>query len=258
MKILLHSSKTMKPVVTSQIGLTLPLFEAESIELNKLLASYSVSELSRLMNVSVILAEKVAQQTKTRTAMTPSAAALTFRGDIYSGLSADKWTQDDALYAQEHLIIMSGLYGLLRPFDGIRPYRLEMGYPLKLEDGMTLTQYWERRLERSFNPTDSYVNLTAYEYFKVIEKSLARSTVIAPKFLTVSPKTGEATFVTVHTKIARGAFANWMIKNRVQDPKDLPDFNELGYHFAPELSTTIQPVYVCQSFGGIGLSVRLT
>lgn len=179
-----------------------------------------------------------------------------FKGDIYSGLQVATWQEADRTYAQEHLLILSGLYGALRACDGIWPYRLEMGY--KLPNGKSMYDFWGGKLARAIVPeTTHIVNLSAVEYTKALLPYVEQE-VITPKFMTISPKTGEPTFVTVHAKIARGAFARWMITNRIDDVGRLRDFTELEYRYDAELSTAEQPVFICKTFKGIGLSVRLT
>lgn len=258
MKILLHSSKTMKSEWSLVHALTHPLFIRQAVYVNAVLHDLDVNQLARLMHINNQLAANVKQRIDEWNDFAEgSAAALTFRGDIYSGLSAVRWNKDDANFAQTHLLILSGLYGLLRPFDAIKPYRLEMGYKLQLPDGTNLDKYWENELAHSLDVDETYVNLTAKEYYKVIQKQLDTAHVITPKFLTMNDKKGEPVFVTVHAKIARGAFANWLIKNKINSPNDIPSFNELNYVYDKNLSTPTEPVFVCKTFGGLGLSVRL-
>lgn len=179
-----------------------------------------------------------------------------FVGDIYSGLQVQTWTAADRKYAHDHLVVLSGLYGALRACDGILPYRLEMAY--KLPDGSSLYGYWGSKIAELLPAsTSTIVNLSALEYTKAV-LPYTDDPVVAPKFLTVSPKTGEPTFVTVHAKIARGAFAGWLVRNRVDDVSRLYEFTDLGYKYDEGLSTPEQPVFVCQKFEGLGLSVRLT
>lgn len=102
------------------------------------------------------------------------------------------------------------------------------------------------------------INLSSVEYTKAILPYLKNSTVITPRFLTVEPKTKEPKFVVVHAKIARGAFASWLVKERIEDPKRLKEFTDLGYKYDPGQSTTNEPAYVADKFGGLGLSLRLT
>lgn len=258
MKILLHSSKTMKPESTTIHELTTPQFINEAVYINQTLRSLDESQLASLMSITTTLAGKVKERIGLWDSEPKgSAAALTFRGDIYSGLSAGQWDRDDAAFAQDNLLIMSGLYGLLKPFDGIKPYRLEMGYKLQLPGDLRLDRFWEKQLARKLDIDDTYINLTAKEYFMVVESQLKESCVISPKFLTVNNKTGAPTFVTVHAKIARGSFANWLIKNKVNDPKNITDFNYLNYAYDQSLSMSTEPVFVCREFGGLGLSIRL-
>ena len=258
MKILLHSSKTMKAESTSAHQLTTPRFITQATYLNGLLASMTAEEVSQLMAISEPLAKDVKARIRDWTnSGDGTAAALTFRGDIYSGLSAGQWDTRAAAFAQEHLLILSGLYGVLRPFDAIKPYRLEMGYKLHTNEGVRLDTYWERQLVPAIDASDTYLNLTANEYFKTVKKQLSAARVISPKFLTVSPKTGQPTFVTVHAKIARGSFANWLVTNQIDDPSQIIDYTDLNYHYDAASSTKSEPVFVCQEFGGLGLSVRL-
>ena len=258
MKILLHSSKTMKPESTSIHGLTVPRFIDQAVYINEVLQHIDKTRLARLMGINAVLASKVKERIDSWGEKAQgSPAALTFRGDIYSGLSAGQWDKQDAVFAQNNLLIMSGLYGLLRPFDKIKPYRLEMGYKLKLPNSMSLDKFWENELAHKLDPSDLYINLTAKEYFRVIEGQLSKSDVISPKFLTVSEKTKLPVFVTVHAKIARGSFANWLIKNKVNDPKEIISFGQLNYVYDESLSTESEPTFVCSKFGGLGLSIRL-
>lgn len=258
MRILLHSSKTMKPEATHIHELTVPQYLDCAEQLQDVLTHLSQRDIAHVMQLTDTLAA-TAQQLIQAWSDTGegTAAALTFRGDIYSGLSAGQWSHSDAAFAQRHLLILSGLYGLLQPFDAIKPYRLEMGYKLQVDSHTRLDAFWQQQLDRALDPTDTYVNLTANEYFKVVKKQLSATRVISPKFLTISPKTGQPTFVTVHAKIARGSFANWLITNQIDDPSLIIDYTDLNYRYDAVLSTESQPVFVCREFGGLGLSVRL-
>jgi cytoplasmic iron level regulating protein YaaA (DUF328/UPF0246 family) len=258
MKILLHSSKTMKPETSSVHRLTTPQFIDQASYLNEVLRGIDKVQLATLMGISQKKAASVDQQIDNwRESKMGTPAALTFRGDIYSGLSAALWDKSDAGFAQKNLLILSGLYGLLRPFDEIMPYRLEMGYRLKLDESLNLDKFWEKEMADILDANDSYINLTSKEYFKVVNKRLSKAEIISPKFLSVSEKTNEPVFVTVHAKIARGSFANWLIKNKVEDIKKITGYNDLNYSYEEALSDEYQPVFICRKFGGLGLSVRL-
>ncbi|HLG25507.1 MAG TPA: YaaA family protein, partial [Candidatus Gracilibacteria bacterium] len=185
-----------------------------------------------------------------------SLAIDSFIGDIYSGLRADKLSPADRDYADRTLRILSGLYGIIRPYDGIYPYRLEMEYKLPDPEFSNLYKYWGKAIADCIPEKGPIVNLASEEYTQTITPFVDASRIISPKFLTVSPKTGEPAFVVVHAKIARGAFARWLITSRTEDFKALTQFHDLGYRFHQKLSTPDCPVFVCDTFGGKGLSMK--
>jgi len=229
----------------------------EASQLVEWLRTLSVAELERMMQISPKKADEVLRMfTEWSDDASQQVPAIdAFIGDIYSGLQVQTWSDDDRRYAHKHLLILSGLYGALRACDGILPYRLEMGY--KLPDGTSVYTFWGNKIATLLPvETDAIINLSAIEYTKAI-LPYTSVPVVTPKFLTISPKTGEPTFVTVHAKIARGAFARWLIQSRIEDVAQLPEFSDLGYVYEKSLSTPEQPVFVCKEFKGIGLSVRL-
>jgi cytoplasmic iron level regulating protein YaaA (DUF328/UPF0246 family) len=175
----------------------------------------------------------------------------------YSGLRASALSKDDRDYAQQTLRILSGLYGILRPYDGVCPYRLEMGYKLPSQPFSNLYAYWGSSIAETFPKEGLIVNLSAVEYTRAVMPYLDVSRVVAPRFLTIHSKTGEPSQVIVHTKIARGAFARWLIVSRITSLNEMVQFNDLNYDYNAALSTPSEPVFVCKTFGGIGLSVRL-
>lgn len=258
LQILIHSSKTMRVPTAHEQPLGQPKFLADARELVGQFRDASADKLIAYMNISPAKAAEVHKLYSQWTAdpKRQSPAVDTFVGDIYSGLQVNEWTQRDRHYAHTHLLILSGLYGALRACDGIAPYRLEMGY--KLPSGESMYHYWGHRIATLLPDTTScIINLSAVEYTKTV-LPFVTVPVIAPKFLTLNETTGKPTFVTVHTKIARGAFASWLIRHRISDLRELPRFHELGYEYVAEFSTFEQPVFICKSFGGLGLSVRLT
>ncbi len=258
MQILLHSSKTMRIPDRCHAPLGVPQLLMQAEELAEIWRGASPTDIQSLMKVSDKKAVEVANLYSTWSSDidTQVPAIDAFIGDIYSGLQVQTWSDEDRVYAHQHLLILSGLYGGLRACDGVMPYRLEMGY--KMPDGRSMYQFWGDSIA-SLLPTgaDCILNLSAVEYTKAL-LPYTNLPVITPKFLTVSPKTGEPTFVTVHTKIARGAFARWVVQNLVEDVAQLQNFSDLNYRYDPSLSTTAQPVFVCHEFGGLGLSVRLS
>ncbi|MGV9001870.1 MAG: YaaA family protein [Candidatus Saccharimonadaceae bacterium] len=272
--ILLHSSKTMRTVGVKSNKSTgdSPMLFAESKDLSSYLKTLSSSELQRSMSITKLLAEKTRKQYQMWGDFSATLPAIDiFLGDIYSGLQASSFTPAERKYANEHLFILSGLYGVLRALDEIQPYRLEMGYKLPgnthdqtLPNITSLYEFWGYAIAQQLPKNQPIINLSAKEYtkavfpyFKNIE-GLQNVKIISPKFLTISPKTGEATFVTVHAKITRGAYARWLIQHRIEDLDKLKEFNDLGYHYSKELSTEEEPVFVAKEFKGLGLSIRLT
>lgn len=236
-----------------------PALVPQASQLATYLQSLSAEQIAKSMHISGALAVKTKQMLAewTTSPKKQSLAIDSFIGDIYSGLQAATLSQDDRQYANQTLCILSGLYGILRPLDAICPYRLEMGYKLPDEPYRNLYKYWGDRIASTLPEQGSIINLTAIEYAKTVTPFVDASCVVTPKFMTINPKTGEPGFVVVHAKIARGAFAHWLIKNRAHDSTDLTAFNDLGYTYNKELSTPAEPVFVCKTFGGLGLSVRL-
>ncbi len=260
MIILIHSSKTMRPAVENSRPLSSPLLANDALLLANMLKQLNQTELMSMMKVSPKLADSTKQLLNewSNQSSLQRAAVDSFLGDIYSGLQSQNWDAADKQYAQKNLRILSGLYGLLKPFDAIYPYRLEMGYKIPNQSFKNMYEFWSDKIASSLPIGELILNLTAVEYSSVVTKYVRSELIISPRFLTINPKTSQPIFVAVHAKIARGAFANWCIKNRVSDTKRLNSFKEIGYSYEAELSDANTPAYVCKEFGGLGLSVRLT
>lgn len=241
------------------IALEQPILLEKAKELANYLRTLDVTDVQSAMAVSTKLAEDTRSLIRSWTSepKSLSAALDTFAGDIYSGLQTHTWTVSDRSHANKVLRILSGLYGILKPLDGIHPYRLEMGYKLPNPAYRNLYKFWGTEIATILPNTGPIVNLAAAEYSKTVLPYVDSSRVVTPRFLTISPKTKEPTFVVVHAKIARGAFAQWIIKNKISSPDQLINFNLLGYRYDPERSTNAEPVFVCEQFEGLGLSVRL-
>jgi cytoplasmic iron level regulating protein YaaA (DUF328/UPF0246 family) len=238
---------------------TKPEFLAQATEIAKYMKTLSEKDIARVMKISPELSAKTKTLINAWTSAPAkqTAAIDSFLGDIYSGLQAHDLNARDRTFAQKHLRILSGLYGLLKPLDGIVPYRLEMAYKLPDEKFRNLYSFWADSLAASVRRED-IVNLSSAEYGKAVLPHVGDVKVVTPKFLSVSAKTKEPTFVVVHAKIARGAFAHWLINERVQSFADLADFADLNYKYSKKLSSELEPVFVAKEFGGLGLSVRLT
>jgi cytoplasmic iron level regulating protein YaaA (DUF328/UPF0246 family) len=259
MIILMHSSKTMRPPAAPARTTGTPALLDRAEELIGYLRTLDPDQLTRIMKISEDLAVRTHEQyldwSTDPAAQTP--AAQTFVGDIYSGLQVDTFSAADRRYADAHLRILSGLYGVLRPYDAISPYRLEMGYRLPPGPYANLYRFWGDAVARHLPRRGPIVNLAANEYSRVVSAHVDAGRIVTPKFLTADPTTGQPKFVVVHAKIARGAFARWLVTNRVGDAA-LPEFAEIGYRYDRAASTPAEPVFVCAQFGGKGLSVRLT
>lgn len=258
--ILLHSSKTMRPPNAKFTSYQKPALLEEAIELADYVRTLAPNDLQTAMNISPGMATKTHKLLQVwsmeRSLQRPAIDA--FLGDIYSGLQVQSFSEDDRKYANDHLFILSGLYGLLRALDSIHPYRLEMGYRLPNEPFKSLYEFWGDSIAKLLPAGHTIINISAVEYTKAVFPYLKNARIITPKFLTVSPKTGEPVFVTVHAKVARGAFARWLIQNKIDDESAISGFNDIGYAYEKSLSTVENPVFVCKEFKGIGLSVRLT
>ncbi len=259
MIILLHTSKTMRPPNVDAQPLPRPELLDKAVVLSNYLKSLSAEQLIKTMHVSAKLADKTHDLIAGWTDK-PSAQRVaidSFLGDIYSGLQVPDWSDTDREYGNSCLRILSGLYGVIKPLDGIHPYRLEMGYRLPSKKFANLYNYWGDSVAKSLPSSGLIINLAALEYSKVVTDYVDKARIITPSFLTLNQTTNQPTFVVVHAKIARGAFAHWLIKNRISDTTRLKGFNDLGYKYDEKLSKAGLPVFVCKNFGGLGLSLRL-
>lgn len=255
--VLIHSSKTMRSLKAAR-QVTLPQLLAKTKPLAAYLQTLTVDQLQTVMHISKPLSQKVHHTLAEWNAASGQSLAIdSFVGDIYSGLRASTLSEDDRDYAQRTLRILSGLYGILRPYDGVRPYRLEMGYRLPSEIFGNLYKYWGVDIVETLPKKGLIVNLSAAEYTKTITPYIDASRVVAPRFLTINSSTGRPSQVIVHTKIARGAFARWLMTSRVTAQHELMRFDDLNYRYDPALSTPSEPTFICAAFGGIGLSMRL-
>ena len=167
-------------------------------------------------------------------------AIFAFKGDVYSGLELKDFTEDDYAYAQDHLRILSGLYGCLRPLDLIQPYRLEMKTKLKNERGDNLYQFWDDRITKSINKELKkqkeavLINLASNEYFKSVKPKLLAGRLLNINFK--ETKDGKTRVVAIFAKRARGMMADYIIRNRIEKPEDIKKFKLGGYKFNKDLS----------------------
>ena len=250
MNILINSSKTMI-ATPAHADLQKPALLKQAKQLDAILKDYSAPELAKLMHLSPKLAgETHALIARWNTRPLKQTAAIdAFKGDIYRGLVAETFTPEERCHANESLRILSGLYGILRPLDGIMPYRLELMYPLSGEGFSNLYQFWGTAIAGKIAKKGTIVNLASQEYFRVIEPFVDPRRVVEPQFMVRMTPEAEITFAAVYAKVARGAFARWLITTRLTDPADFPAFSEHGYRYQPELSTLEKPYFLKQIAG---------
>jgi cytoplasmic iron level regulating protein YaaA (DUF328/UPF0246 family) len=217
-----------------------PDFQKEANSLAATARQLSQTGLRQLMGISADLAKlnqaRFKAFEKQSDVRNSKQAALAFAGDTYVGLQADGFSSDDLTFAQEHLRILSGLYGVLRPLDRIQPYRLEMGSRLKTRRGTNLYAYWGDQLGKVLDQAADggpVINLASTEYFKATGKKMA-STVITPSFKEDSGV--ELKMIGFFAKKARGMMARYMVENRITDAEALKAFDLEGYGFRPDLS----------------------
>ncbi|QFU10012.1 hypothetical protein PARPLA_00425 [Rhodobacteraceae bacterium THAF1] len=174
-------------------------------------------------------------------------AAWAFAGDTYQGLEMPTLDEAAQAFADDHLRILSGLYGVLRPRDGIEAYRLEMGSKLKTRRGKSLYDFWGDRLSQVLNDdaaaagTHVLLNCASQEYFGAVDAKALNLQVITPRFL--DEKNGQAKVISFHAKRARGAMARFVCEHRITDPAALMDFDTAGYAYAPDLSEPDAPAF---------------
>jgi cytoplasmic iron level regulating protein YaaA (DUF328/UPF0246 family) len=240
----------MAPAETG-VPITQPRLRDDTNKLAVVAKTQTAEDLKRLMHISENLAtmnfERFQAFNLDNRSNTAKPAGLAFDGDVYWGLAADSLSEDTLSYAQDHLRILSGLYGVLRPMDAIQPYRLEMGTKMANGRGKSLYEFWGTRIANRLNMDladhvdTTVVNLASNEYFKAVDAKALGRTVIGAKFLNV--KDGETRSLMYYAKHARGAMARWIMANRVDRVGGLKDFNAGGYTFDGIASTGSELVF---------------
>ncbi len=219
-------------------------------ELHKILVTYSVNDLKDLMNVSDKIAElnynRFKHWEEPSKSNSSKQAIYAFKGDVYSGLDAESIKEDKLEFLQENLRIISGFYGLLRPFDKILPYRLEMSTKLGNARGKNLYEFWGDNITNLLNndieDENSYVvNLASNEYFKSIKKNKLKNKIITPIFKEF--KNGTYKTIAIYAKKARGLMSRFIIDNKIQKPENLKSFNLERYSFDTNLSDDYNYVF---------------
>jgi len=252
MTIIISPAKKLTPTNNSLgVKTTKNEFPTKLNELVDYAKSLSEQDLIDKMKISPSLAQlnfdrfQKFQDTPSSNAITQ--AIYTFKGDTYVGVKAENFTKDDLLFAQQNLLIISGLYGILKPLDGIQPYRFEMGTKIDFNGYKSLYEFWmvplfefmKKRVETEKN---GILNLASEEYSKVINFNKIGCKIVTPVFKT--EKNGELKTVGILSKRARGMMANYVIKNKIRDYAEVNEFSEDGYGYSKKLSTSSRPVFI--------------
>jgi cytoplasmic iron level regulating protein YaaA (DUF328/UPF0246 family) len=249
---LLSPAKKMNMALAETVvPITQPRLRDDTNELAIVAKTQTAEDLKRLMHISNNLATINFERFQTfnldNRSNTAKPAALAFDGDVYWGLEAGSLSEDTLSYAQDHLRILSGLYGVLRPMDAIQPYRLEMGTKMANGRGSSLYNFWGVRIAEQLNvdladhADTTIINLASNEYFKAVDTKALGRAVIAVKFLNV--KDGEARLLMYYAKHARGTMARWIMENRIDRADGLKDFNVAGYTLDGITSTENELVF---------------
>ena len=231
---------------------SVPIYMDEAEKLVKKKRSLYKKKVKDLMLISDALTELNKgryQSWEGRTELTEKSrqAVFAFTGDVYQGLEAKTLSKTNLEYAQNHLLILSGMYGAIKPLDIIEPYRLEMGTSLKVGRANNLYEFWKDKPTKLINEAlknhheKVVVNLASNEYFKVINKKKVEGDVISPEFK--DAKNGKYKIISFFAKKARGLMSRYIIENQITKPEDLKGFDYAGYRFNAEMSKEEIPVF---------------
>ncbi len=219
---------------------TKPIFQNETSQLVDHLKKITVDNLQELMSISKKLGELNYQRFQDFQKNPERQAILAFDGDVYDGIDKKNYNEKDFNFAQNHVIILSGLYGLLRPLDSIKPYRLEMGTNFKNFNFFikNLYDFWSEKITQEINqnPAKIIINLASQEYFSAINSSKINKKII--EIIFQEKKNGNLKTIGINSKKARGLMTNFAIKNKISNPQNLQDFCEENYQFDSSLSNS--------------------
>ena len=255
MIIVLSPAKTLDYSSTNNIDdYSSPVFLQKSKDLIGELKKKKPNEIAKLMKLSDKLTSLNVDRYQTWKAQKKPSnnsrqSIYVFKGDVYQGLDIESFSKKDTDFAQKHLRILSGLYGILKPLDVIEPYRLEMGTKLKTNKGSDLYDFWgkhiSKEIEKELNRMKSktLINLASNEYYDSVQSLSEDIKVIAPIFKDKG-KDGKYKIISFYAKKARGYMASWLIKNQINKEKDISSFSEEGYKFSIEDSQCGSPVFL--------------
>jgi len=236
--------------VTTQYSQPEMLNQSES--LINILTTKSPADIESLMKISPKLSElnveRYHQWSKPFKPSNAKQALLAFKGDVYTGLDAETFSEDDFTYAQNHLRILSGLYGILKPLDLMQAYRLEMGIRLENPKGKNLYEFWGSDITNKINTqlksinSDVLLNLASNEYFKSVKKKEVEGDIVTPVFK--DWKNDQYKMISFYAKKARGLMSAWVIQNQVSELSQLNKFNVDGYKYSENDSDPFNPVFL--------------
>ena len=226
-----------------------PLFANKAKQINNILKELSAPDLGGLMSISPKLSDLnwLRNQDFQKNNSKEKQAIFAFNGDVYEGIDANNISNSNHEKLQKTLRILSGLYGILKPFDKIKPYRLEMGTKIAINESKNLYEFWKKDITNSLlneiQDKDIIVNLASNEYFSVIDSSLIRNKIVSPVFKDF--KNGKLKIISFYAKKARGLMTRFLIDNDIQSSSDIESFNSSGYKFSSdETSNILEPVFV--------------
>lgn len=250
MKILISPAKSLdfENKVETSFN-TVPLFNDKAIQVNNSIKDLSAPDLSRLMTISPKLSDLnwLRNQDFQKNNSKEKQAIFAFNGDVYDGIDANTISTSNHEKLQSTLRILSGLYGILKPFDKIKPYRLEMGTKISIDGSKNLYDFWKKNvtdsISKEIKEEEIIINLASNEYFSVIDSSLIDNKIITPQFKDF--KNGKLKIISFYAKKARGLMTRFLIDNDIQSSSDIENFNSSGYTFSQaETADSTSPVFV--------------
>ena len=250
MKILISPAKSLdfENIVETDIN-SVPQFNDKAIQINNSIKDLSAPDLSKLMTISPKLSDLnwLRNQDFQKNNSKEKQAIFAFNGDVYDGIDANTISTSNHEKLQSSLRILSGLYGILKPFDKIKPYRLEMGTKISIDGSKNLYDFWKKNVTDSIlkeiKEEEIIVNLASNEYFSVIDSSLIDNKIITPQFKDF--KNGKLKIISFYAKKARGLMTRFLIDNDIQSSSDIENFNSSGYTFnQAETADSSSPVFV--------------
>ena len=252
MILLLSPSKTIDTShTTSSSSSSTPRFISEAEHIVNKLRKLNTNDLAKLMKISPKLSElnydRYQHWNKDHNLSNSKQAILSFKGEVFTGLDAASFSDGDLSYSQSHLMILSGLYGVLRPLDLIQPYRLEISTKISIGNSTSLYNFWQSHITKNINnelkehSNNPIINLASLEYFNAIDISKLEANVITPVFKDF--KDGKYKIISIYAKKARGLMTQYIIKNKIDKVEELKLFEQDGYFFNDKLSKAKELIF---------------